>query len=102
MSTMPTYTYTLSNLPSGDVVADCIDASGDFMAWHARIRKSRPETFFHQDVAVTNAARFDLHTHFAFWGSGISRSTNSKSPPGLLICAAFIFSPINVPLPYQY
>src|SRR5439155_23930596 len=24
-------------------------------------------------------------------GSGMSRSTNSKSPPGLLICAAFIF-----------
>src|SRR5438552_17076985 len=24
-------------------------------------------------------------------GSGISRSTNSQSPPGLLICAAFIF-----------
>jgi len=25
------------------------------------------------------------------FGSGISRSTNSQSPPGLLICAAFIF-----------
>src|SRR5436189_6032710 len=24
-------------------------------------------------------------------GSGMSRSTNSQSPPGLLICAAFIF-----------
>src|SRR5437588_2799384 len=28
-------------------------------------------------------------------GSGMSRSTNSKSPPGLLICAAFIFIFMN-------
>ena len=28
-------------------------------------------------------------------GSGMSRSTNSQSPPGLLICAAFIFRFIN-------
>src|SRR5439155_10071244 len=32
-------------------------------------------------------------------GSGISRSTSSQSPPGLVICAAFIFLPIkNLPL----
>src|SRR5262245_36377357 len=31
-------------------------------------------------------------------GWGMSRSTSSKFPRGLLICAAFIFSPINFPL----
>src|SRR5258708_25538501 len=30
-------------------------------------------------------------------GSGISRSINSQSPPGLLICAAFIFVLITAP-----
>src|SRR5213592_1036014 len=32
-------------------------------------------------------------------GSGISRSTNSHSPPALLICAAFIFN-IVLSLPF--
>src|SRR3989442_9223003 len=33
-------------------------------------------------------------------GSGITRSTNSQSPPGLLICAVCIFVGINAPMCY--
>ena len=36
------------------------------------------------------------------FGSGISRSSNSQSPPGLLIGAAFIFVVIPSPIHYEY
>ena len=44
MAAMPAYPHALPFLPGGDVVADGIDASGDFMPWHAGILQPRPET----------------------------------------------------------
>src|SRR6266480_1234252 len=54
-----------------------------------------------QSPSLTNESLWQIPHASTFtrtWpapGSGISRSTNSKSPPGLLICAAFIFLLIN-------
>ena len=63
MSAMPADADALTLLPCGDVAADRIDASGDFMTRHARILKPGPETFFDEHIAVANAARFDFHAH---------------------------------------
>src|SRR6266508_1035024 len=63
MSTMPAHTHALPFIPCGDVVADGIDVSRDFMTWHTWIRKPRPETFFDKHVAVANAARVYFHAH---------------------------------------
>jgi hypothetical protein len=63
MAAMPADANALPFLPCGDVVADGIDASGDFMPWHAGILQPRPETVLDKHVAVANAARLDLHAH---------------------------------------
>jgi hypothetical protein len=63
MSTMPADTDALTCDPCGHVVADCIDASGDFMTWHTGILKPGPQTFFDQRIAVANPARFNFHAH---------------------------------------
>jgi hypothetical protein len=63
MSAMPAHTNALPLPPCDNVVADGIDVSRDFMTWHTRILKPRPETFFDKHVAVANAARFYFHAH---------------------------------------
>jgi hypothetical protein len=63
MSTKPAHTYTLPWPPGSNIVADGIDASGDFMPRHAGIRKPWQDTFLDQHVAVANAARFYFHAH---------------------------------------
>src|SRR6185503_13642888 len=63
--TMPTNTNTLAHGPCGDVVADGIDASGDFVPRHTRILESRPDTVFDQHIAVANTAGFNLHAHLS-------------------------------------
>ena len=61
MSAMPAYAHALAFFPFCNPVADCIDAPGDLMTGHTRILKSGPQTFFNENVAVTNAARFYFH-----------------------------------------
>ena len=95
MSAMPAHADALAFFPWRDVVADRIDAPGDFVTRHTRILNSGPETFFDQHVAMANAARLHFHAHLSGPGSGMSRSTNSKSPPGLPICATVIFELID-------
>jgi hypothetical protein len=63
MAAMPADANALPFMPCGDVVADGIDASGDFMPWHAGILQPRPETVLDKYVAVANAARLDFHAH---------------------------------------
>jgi hypothetical protein len=63
MAAMPAYTHALPLLPCCDVVADGIDASGDFMPWHPWIRKPGPETLFHEHITMANAAGFDFHAY---------------------------------------
>jgi hypothetical protein len=62
---MPAHTYALPFIPCCDVVADGIDASGDFVPRHTRILKSRPYTVFDQHIAVANTAGFNLHAHLS-------------------------------------
>jgi len=66
------------------------------MARHSGELKPGPETVFDENIAVADATastftRTDQHL------VGISRSTNSQSPPGLLTCAAFIFVLMRLP-----
>jgi hypothetical protein len=58
---MPAYAHALPFIPCCDIVADCLDATGDFMTWHTGILKPGPETFFDQNVTVANAARIYFH-----------------------------------------
>jgi hypothetical protein len=37
----------------------------DFMTWHARVLKSRPQAIFDEDIAVANTTRFDFHANLA-------------------------------------
>src|SRR2546430_15653535 len=63
MSAMPAYAHALAFFPFCNPVADCIDAPGDLMTGHTRILKSGPQTFFNENVAVANAARFYFHAN---------------------------------------
>src|SRR5207244_13635540 len=102
MAAMPTYPHALPFSPCSDVVADYIDASRNFMTWHTRILEPGPETFLHKGVAMANAACFNFHAYLSSVRLRNSRSTNSQSPPGLLICATFIFVVITAPIHYEY
>ena len=60
---MPSDSYPLTGLPQRHVGADRIDASGNFMARHARILKSRPLSFLDERVTVADTAGFHLDAH---------------------------------------
>src|SRR5436190_20975705 len=51
MPAVPADADALALLPVRDAIAQGIDAPRDFMAWHTRILKSRPQTVFDQDIA---------------------------------------------------
>jgi hypothetical protein len=87
---MPADADTLSLLPSGDLGAQFIDDACDFVPRYPRILNSRPEAFFYKYVTVANPAGLTLMSTSPIPGLGISRSTISKSPPGLEICATCI------------
>ena len=63
VSAMPTNSHALAGLPQGDVSANGIDAPGNLVARHSRVLNSRPQPFFHERVAVTDAAGFHLDAH---------------------------------------
>jgi len=63
MSAVPAYADPLTFFPLRDFVADCIDASRNFMTRHTRKLKPRPETFFDDKIAVANTARFHFHAN---------------------------------------
>jgi hypothetical protein len=60
---MPAYADALTFSPFRDVVADCIDAAGDFMTRDAGILKPGPETLLDDKIAVANAARLHFHAN---------------------------------------
>ena len=62
MTAMPTHADALPRLPVGDVSAHSVDAAGDFVSGNARILQARPLAFFHNCIAVANAAGFDFDT----------------------------------------
>src|SRR5512133_4402289 len=90
---MPANAHALTHLPSGNAGAHFIDDAHHFMSWDTGILNAGPKTFLGEHVAVwqTPQACTLMRTCPAS-GSGISRSTISKSPPGLDICATFIGS----------
>jgi len=60
MASMPADSYALAGLPLRDAFADRVDAAGDFVTGDARLPDSGPMTFFHERVAMADAAGFDL------------------------------------------
>src|ERR1041384_4857129 len=65
VSAMPAHADALSGRPSGNVVADWIDASSYFVTRHARILEPRPQTFLDKSLAVANAASIYLHANLS-------------------------------------
>jgi len=80
----------LTFLPGCHIVAECIDASRDFMTRHTGILKPGPQTFLDQGIAMANAACFNLHAHLSRSRLRNHAFYHSQSPPALLICVAFI------------
>jgi hypothetical protein len=70
MTAVPAYADALPGLPSGDVFADGVNATGDFVTRDARILKTRPQTFFDESIAVADAGRIYLHANLSRPGLG--------------------------------
>ena len=62
---MPADADAVALFPVRDAIAQSIDNSSDFVSRHPRILNSREKTFFDDDVAVANSARFNLHAHLS-------------------------------------
>ena len=92
MATVPAYANPIAYFRRRDPHSKSIKTAADFVARNAWILQARPEPFFYEHIAVADPAGFPLRAP----GSGMSRSTNSKSPPALLIWATFIFVFIRV------
>jgi hypothetical protein len=69
VSAVPAYAHTLPWLPKCHVRANRINASRDFVAGDARVLDAGPVSFFHQHVAVADAAGFDLNANLL--GAGL-------------------------------
>ena len=70
MSAVPTHADALTGFPESDVWADSIDASGDLVSGNARILQAWPDAFFHQSIAVADAAGFDFDANLTAGGLG--------------------------------
>ena len=84
MAAVPSDAYALAGFPIGNVGADGIDPTGDFVSGHAWILEAGPMTLFYECVAVADTAGFDFDSDLGAGGLGTSLSTTSKLPPGLL------------------
>jgi hypothetical protein len=68
MPAMPTDAHALARLPLRDLRANCINSSGDLVTRDAGILDAGPKAFFHEGIAVTDAARFHLDANLATGG----------------------------------
>ena len=69
MTAVPANADPLPWLPIGHTLADLVDNSHNFVAWHARIGDARECPHFGERVAMTYPARLDLDQHLARgWG----------------------------------
>jgi len=83
VSPVPSQADPLASFPKSDVGPNRIDPSGDFMAWHSRILNSGPVPFFHQRVAMADAASFHLNAYLSAAGLWNWAVNNLKIPSGL-------------------
>src|SRR5437763_439385 len=91
MPSVPADADALSFFPIRDVVADSVNAACDFVTGYARVLNARPETFFDQNVTVTNSARFYLHADLSgTWLRNIAFH-QFKSPTGFTDLRRFHF-----------
>jgi hypothetical protein len=68
MPAVPTNAHALTGFPLRHVSPHCVNAARNFVSGHPRILNARKVPFFHQHIAMTNAARFDLNAHLAASG----------------------------------
>jgi hypothetical protein len=80
----------LSLDPLGNIFTEFINNVRDFVAWNARILNAGPCAFFRAPRCGRMPQACTLMHTCRTPGLGISRSTISKSPPGLGTCATFI------------
>jgi hypothetical protein len=69
MASMPADAGAITRLPLGDVGADGVDATGDFMPGNAREDEAGESTRFHERIAMANATCLYLDAHLS--GSGL-------------------------------
>jgi hypothetical protein len=63
---VPAHAYSLAFLPRSDARTCLVNRSRDFVSWHARVGEARPRAhFFHDRIAVTDAARMNFDPDFS-------------------------------------
>jgi hypothetical protein len=67
---MPTDSDALAGFPVGYVGAHGVDAAGNFVSGNARVLDAGPLAFFHQRIAVADAASLDSNPDLAAAGLG--------------------------------
>ena len=82
VASMPSHAHSLTYLPVGNVAAQRINHSGNFVTGNSRILQARPISFLSQNIAVADAAgrHFDSHLAIARFGDG--PLYNLKVPTG--------------------
>jgi hypothetical protein len=80
---VPAYTDTLAGLPKSNVGADGVDASGNFVSGDARILDAWPHSFFHQHIAVADAAGLNLDANLITPWLGYGTLNDLKVSAGL-------------------
>jgi len=97
LAAVPTDTDALSPVPLGDAVAQFIDDARHFVSWNARVLNSGPRALFREHVTVADATGFHLDAHLSWIRLRDLTLDDSRSAPGLEICATFIGATAGLP-----
>src|SRR5580704_3464620 len=62
MTAVPSHADALAALPVLNVSADGVNAAGNFVSRNAWVLDSGPMAFFHEGIAVADAAGFDFNS----------------------------------------
>src|SRR5439155_21997801 len=100
LAAVPTDTDTLAYFPAGYAGADIVDDTGDFVPGDTRVLNSRPVSFFHETVAVTDAASLNFNPHMSGDWIGNFTLDNFKIRAGLGDLDHFHFRHGNSPFDF--
>jgi hypothetical protein len=63
MTAVPTQTDPLAGLEHGNIRPNCVEDSGDLVAWNAGVLNAGPEAQLGKRIAVANAAGLDTDSN---------------------------------------
>ena len=93
---MPSQADPIPGLPERDVGAECVDASGNLVAGHARILNAGPVSLFHQRIAVADAAGLNFNAHLPAAGLRNGTLDDFKISTGLADLDGFHGRPLSL------